>query len=43
MGVGAGIELEMSNMLIPVFSMRTEAAGMQSENGRGRGVSSKRA
>lgn len=32
MGVGDGIELEMSNMLIPVFSMRTEAAGMQSKD-----------
>lgn len=43
MGVGDGIELEMSNMLIPVFSMRTEAAGMQSKDERGRGVSSRRA
>lgn len=42
MGVGDGIELEMSNMLIPVFSMRTEAAGMQSKDERGRGVSSRR-
>lgn len=43
MGMGDGIELEMSNMLIPVFSMRKVAAGMQSEDGKGRGVSSRRA
>ena len=43
MGMGDGIELEMSNKLIPVFSMRQDAAGMQSKEGRGRGVSSRRA